>query len=203
MSTGPRAGFHHGTHGAVAHDEVQRRRREGTRRMLELAAARALERAGAEGWLLTGGIPHVSGRLARLLSKSASGRVHSVGGLDVHASEAAVTAAARDTARRLRSARDLSEVRDLIERATPAGLGVLGPAETRPMLDHARVKELFLTQSFIAQHAADAEDAVRSARGQGARVVVVSGDPAKRLDAEGGVAARLRYRLGAGSPRSA
>ena len=202
MSAGPPAGFHHGTHGAVAHDEVERRRREGTRRMLDLVTDRALELAGPDGWLLTGGIPHISARLAHLLSKQAPGRVRELEGLDVHASAADVTADARAAARRFGDERDFADVRDVIERATPVGLGVLG-RDTRAMLDHSRVRELFLSQHFVARHLGDAEDAVRLARAQGARVVVVAGASAELLDAEGGMAARLRYRLAADKPRSA
>jgi hypothetical protein len=194
MSAAPRPGFHAGTHGAVGRDDVQRRRREGTRRMLELTVSRVLHVARPHGWIVAGGIPHVRARLARLLTARAPGRVQAAERLDVHATAADVTAAARAAAHQLCDALDRAKVRDVIEHATPAGFGVLG-SETRAMLDHARVKELYLSERFVADHLAEAEDAVRSARRQSARAIVVAGDSAALLDAEGGIAARLRYRL--------
>ena len=196
MAAAPRPGFHGGTRGAVAHDDVQRRHQEGARRMRELAATRALHLAGAAGWICTGGIPHASNRLAHVLEERARGRVRVIEGLDVHASGADVTRVARATARQLREGRDVADIRDVIEYDAPAGLGVLGPAETRPELDHMRVRELFVSERYVILHAADAESAVRAARAQGARVVVAGGEPGARLDAQGGIGARLRYNLG-------
>jgi hypothetical protein len=45
---------------------------------------------------------------------------------------------------------------------------------------------------------AEAEELVRAAIDQGAMVEHVSGEAAERLDAHGGVAARLRYRVRGG-----
>jgi hypothetical protein len=201
MRAGPRAGFHQGTHGAVAHDDVQRRRREGTRRMLEVAAARAARLAGPEGVICTGGIPHVSGRLAHLLSPLGTRRVRAVEGLDVHATGAEIAGVARASAATFRAERELADVRNLLEHAVPAGLGVLGLEETRPLLDQGRVQALFVSEQLLARHPAEAEDAVRSARNSGARAAVLAGAAGQRLDAEGGIAARLRYDIGgAGAP---
>ena len=195
MSAGPSGGFHHGTHGAVAHDDIQRRRQEGTRRMLELTASRALHLARPDGCIITGGIPHVRARLTKMLAAKAPGRVQAAQRLDVHATAAEIADVARSTARELREIRDLTAVTNVIEYAAPEGMGVVGSADTRPMLDHARVKELYVSEHFVADHPVEAEDAVRSAQRQSARAIVVAGDSATRLDAQGGIAARLRYRV--------
>jgi len=65
--------------------------------------------------------------------------------------------------------------------------------DTLKALDLAQVRELFITQKFLENHAADANGAVRRAMDEGAVVEHVSGEAATRLDALGGMAARLRY----------
>jgi len=202
MSARPRTGFHHGTHGAIARDDMPRRRREGTRRMFDQAASRAVDLAGPEGLIVTGGIAHIGVRLARLLGRRRRAPVEVIEGLDVHASAAQVADAARRIARRMRNERDLAAVDDLIVRDTPAGLGALGPSKTGSVLARGRVRTLFVSERYIAEHAVEAEDAIRSARTQHAGVVVVAREAAVALDEAGGMAARLRYRLrDAAAPR--
>jgi hypothetical protein len=62
-------------------------------------------------------------------------------------------------------------------------------------LDQRRVRDLYITHRYLETHAAEAEGAVRSAIDQAASVEEVSGVAAAQLDAHGGMAARLRYRL--------
>ncbi|MEX2154439.1 MAG: hypothetical protein WD825_13950 [Gemmatimonadaceae bacterium] len=195
MGDASRPGFHAGTRGATGRDEAQRSLREGTHRMLAQATERALRVAGAEGWIVTGGIPRISGRLAGRLSARAPGRVLALDALDVHASEAQLVEAARASASTLRNELDAKHVSEIADHGVATGLGALGPAATRQALQESRVRELYLTHRYIAEHAADAEDAVRAALDQGASVEEVSGSAAKYLDLHGGMASRLRYRL--------
>lgn len=195
MGDAPRVGFHAGTRGDTGHDEAQRSLLEGTKRMLSDAADRALRVAGNDGWLVTGGIPHVSLHLADMLASRAPDRVLHDDSLDIHASNADLTAAARAAASKLRNAMDAARLAEIADSSSATGLGAMGPAATRETLDQRRVRELYLTHRYLQNHAAEAEDAVRSAIDQGAIIEEVSGAAAEQLDAHGGMAARLRYRL--------
>lgn len=195
MGDAPRVGFHPGVRGATGRDAAQRVMLKGTRRMLKQVAQDAQSLAGSDGWILTGGVPHASAELARLIADSAPGRVLNLDSLDVHASDAEIAQAAQHGASTLRDNFDLHRIDDIVQSSSAVGAVALGPAETHEALEQGRVRELYLTNSFIEDHAAGAEDAVRRALSQGAIVEEVSRDAATRLDAHGGMAARLRYRL--------
>jgi stalled ribosome rescue protein Dom34 len=66
--------------------------------------------------------------------------------------------------------------------------------DTQWALDQASVRDLYVTRHYLDEHAAEAEDAVRSALDQDASVEEVSGSTAEQLDRAGGVAAGLRFR---------
>lgn len=195
MGDAPRVGFHAGTRGDTGHDEAQRSLLAGTKRMLSDAADSALRVAGPDGWIVTGGIPQVSLHLADMLASRATDRVLHDESVDIHASKAELAAAARAAASKLRNAMDAARVAEIIDGSNATGLGAMGPAATRETLDQRRVRELYLTHHYLDNHAAEAEEAVRSAIDQGAVIEEVSGAAAEQLDAHGGMAARLRYRL--------
>lgn len=195
MGDAPRVGFHGGTRGDTGHDEAQCSLLVGTNRMLSDAVERALRVAGPDGWIVTGGIPEVGLHLADMLASRAPDRVLHIESLDIHASKADLAAAARVAASKLRNAMDAARVTEIFEGSNATGLGALGPAATRETLDQRRVRELYLTHRYLENHAAEAEDVVRSAIHQGAVIEEVSGAAAEQLDAHGGMAARLRYRL--------
>ena len=73
------------------------------------------------------------------------------------------------------------------------GRAALGPAATRDALACRSVRELYITGCYLAEHIAEAEDAIRRALDQGALVEQVSREAAARLDEHGGMAARLRF----------
>jgi hypothetical protein len=195
MGDAPRTGFHGGVRGAAGRDEEQRVMLEGTRRMLKTASEELLALAGDDGWIVTGGIPRRGGELAKMLRRSARGRVLHLESLDVHASESEIIQAAEEGSSTLRDAFDSAQVEDLVKNADGRGVAALGPARTREALQQSRVGQVYLTHSFIEDHAAEAEDVVRTALLQGALVEEVSRGAAVKLDSHGGVAARLRYRV--------
>jgi hypothetical protein len=195
MGDSPRPGFHSGVRGSTGRDENQRVMLEATKRMLEKAREEAIRNAGADGWILTGGIPAVSSHLARSISQAAAGRSLDLESLDVHATEAEIAAAAEQGASTLRDISDLRRIAEMTADAGGTGLAVLGPSEVKRALELSHVRELYFTPLFVEAHGADAEDAVRMAFSQGAIVEEVSRNVAGALDAHGGVAAKLRYRL--------
>jgi hypothetical protein len=132
--------------------------------------------------------------LARNLAPVAPQRVLELTALDIHSTEAQIAEAAAAGASALRDTFDGDRLTEITERAGANGLGVLGPAETRAALEQSSVRELYVTRRYLEEHAAEAEDAVRSALDQDATVEEVSGAVAERLDRDGGMAAGLRFR---------
>ena len=194
MGASPRQGFHTGTHGETGRDAAQRALREGRDRMLAEAADRSAQFAGDEGWILLGGTRQVCARLSRHLAPVTPNRVLALKALDVHSSEAEIAEAARAGSSALRDTFDANRLADIFEMAGGAGLGVVGPVDTRHALDERSVRELYVTRQYLDEHPAEGEDAVRSALDQDATVEEVSGSVAERLDRAGGVAAGLRFR---------
>jgi hypothetical protein len=195
MGAAPAAGFHTGTRGETGREAAQRSQLEGTRDLLSRAATLAIAAAGPEGWILLGGIPEVTTRLLHLIEPLRPTRASLLPKLDVHAPESEIARAARECAAQLREAADLRQIDEMLDSGQAAGLATLGPAETRAALADGRVRELFFSERYVLEHAADAELAVRSALAQHAVVEQVSREAAQRLDEHGGMAARLRYRV--------
>lgn len=194
MGASARQGFHVGTRGSTGRDAAQRSLLAGRDRMLDQAAERILELAGADGFIVLGGIRRVTTSLAGDLEAHAPGRVLTLASLDVHATVSDIASAAREAASTLRDAHDTDRVASIAGQAAAHGLGVAGSVETKWALEQNSVRELYLTHAFLEDHGADAEDAVRAALGQDASVEEVSGDAARELDAIGGIAASLRFR---------
>jgi stalled ribosome rescue protein Dom34 len=197
MGTPARLGFHTGTRGSPGRDAAQRTLLRGRDRMIAEAVDRAHELAGADGWVVIGGIKRVAARLAQLLTPLAPNRVMQVHSLDVHASEADIAEHARSGASELRDAADDRRIAEIIELAGAHGLGAIGPADALLALEHSSVRDLYVTHRYLEDHAADAERATRAALEQDASVEDVGGRAAERLDEHGGIAAGLRFRASA------
>jgi hypothetical protein len=135
-----------------------------------------------------------------MLERQLPDRVLQLDSLDVHASTAEISAAAQRGASQLRDRRDLRRVSSIVEGRAHDDSVVLGASATKTALDERRVRELYVTARFIDANMSDAEDMVRAAIGQGARVEEVSRSVAARLDGHGGVGAQLRFRLHETSP---
>jgi Bacterial archaeo-eukaryotic release factor family 10 len=192
MSRPSRPGFHPGTRGPTAADEAQREVNAATERMLSELVGRLSRYAAGDGWLLIGGIPGVVNATLSLLPSNLRPRASSIP-LDVHATRAQVADAAREAASRMRSTEDLQRISQAVASAESDGRGTAGSVDTLRALTEGRVRELFFSETFLRDHAVDAESAVRLALEQHAFVEHVSGDAARALDDAGGVAARLRY----------
>lgn len=199
MGDAPAQGFHAGKQGTTGHDAAQQSLLENRDRMLDEAVDRAVELAGPNGLILLGGIPRVVARLDDIASAAAPGRVLRLEHLDVHSSEAMIADAAQTGATAMREARDVQRIGEIADRAQSGGLGAIGQIATRNALKAESVHELFITRRYLEEHAPDAEEAVRTAFDQSATVTEVSGRAAELLDADGGIAAELRFHaLGTG-----
>jgi hypothetical protein len=194
MGAQPRQGFHIPTRGSAGRDSAQRSLLAGRDRMLAETADRIGVLARDNAWILVGGTKRVTSRLAEKLATIAPNRVLELDSLDVHASEAEIIQAARTGASAIRDAFDGQRISQIAEDAGAHGLGVVGPAATRRALELTSVRELYITHRYLEDHAAEAEEAVRSALDQDASVEEVSGHAAEYLAALGGMAASLRFR---------
>ena len=194
MGTPPRTGFHTGTRGTTGHDNAQRALLKGRDRMLADTAARVAELADGDSWVVLGGIKRETSQLEGELASVAPHRVITVASLDVHASEAEIAAHARAGAAELRDTADAKRIGEIVGAAAAEGLGAVGAAATKYALEQACVRDLYVTDRYVGRYERDAEDAVRAALDQGAVVEEVSGKAAELLDAEGGIAAGLRFR---------
>jgi hypothetical protein len=187
--------FHAGTRGGTGRDEARRELLQGTARLIREVAADVLEYAGLDGWMIVGGIRGTASKLARRVRAAAPDRLLHMESLDVRASAAAIVSAARRGAATLHERWDLRRIDDIIESGEPNEFVAVGPGSSRHALEQFRVGELFLTDRFVHDNMASAEEAVRRAFDQGAVAEELSGAAGRRLDAFGGVAARLRYQL--------
>ena len=193
MGTPARQGFHAGTRGTAGRDAAQRTLLRGRDRMIADAVDRVHELAGADGWILVGGIKRVAARLVQLLEPLARNRVIELD-FDVHASEADIAQVARSGASELRDTMDDRRIAEIVDLASAHGLGAIGPADARDALLQTSVRDLYVTHRYLEDHAAEAEEAIRAALDQDASIEEVSGRAADRLNQHGGMAAGLRFR---------
>jgi Bacterial archaeo-eukaryotic release factor family 10 len=194
MSRPPRPGFGSGTRGRPGAEAAQREQRKATDQMLAEAATKIQQLAAEDAWVLIGGIDVVAAALLGRLDKRFSDRA-AVVPIDVHDNEAALAKAAREHASRLRRADDLKRVEDVVVATAKGGTGAMGLQDIDRALLNGQVHELYITSTFVNEHSDEAVSAIRRAFEEGATVEHVSGDAAERLDAAGGIAARLRFTI--------
>lgn len=194
MGSPPRQGFHTGTRGTSGKDAAQKSLLEGRDRMIQEIVRSVVTEAGEDAFVLVGGIKRVTSRIAKPLMDIAPDRVLELDSLDIHATVDEIAKAARAGASELRSATDNRRLSEIADQAGAGGLGALGPDQTRLALENASVRDLFLTHRYLEDHAAEAEQAVRSALDQNASVEEVSTGAEPELERLGGMAAGLRFR---------
>jgi hypothetical protein len=166
----------------------------GTDMMLTQAAGRINQLAGEDAWILIGGIDVVAAALHSRLEKRLERRAAIVP-LDIHDNQARLAEIAREHVSRLRAEEDLKRVNEVLSASAAGGTGAVGLKEIDRALFNGQVHELFLTSSFVNERPEESEVAIRRAYDVSATVEHVSGDAAERLDAAGGIAARLRFTI--------
>jgi len=190
-----RTGRYSGSRGETATDAAQRYLEEGTARMLRRVREVCMDLAKPDGFLLIGGDQEALAALRSLLPKGMDTRVLENASLYVEMPIPEVKAAAAEGASALSKLRQITLLNQITEQAYSGGNGSLGAEETVRALREGRVDILALSRGFVEANPDLADQCVAEAFEQGAEVRVFSGDPAERLDQEGGgVGARLRYR---------
>lgn len=190
-----RTGRYSGSRGETATDAAQRYLEEGTARMLRRVREVCMDLAKPDGFLLIGGDQEALAALRSLLPKGMDTRVLENPSLYVEMPIPEVKAAAAEGASALSKLRQITLLNQITEQAYSGGNGSLGAEETVRALREGRVDILALSRGFVEANPDLADQCVAEAFEQGAEVRVFSGEPAERLDEEGGgVGARLRYR---------
>lgn len=192
MSRPARTGFHTGTRGRTGTDAAQREFEKASHDLFARAAASIEQAAGADGWIVIGGIAEASAALFGHLPAHITDRARQAV-IDVHARPAQLAEIARTSASLLRDRENHRAIDEALSAAAARGAGAAGLAETTRALELAQVKSLFLSSSFLREHGTVATKLVQLALTEGAEVEHVSGEAAVLLDQAGGVAARLRY----------
>lgn len=187
-------GFSSAVRGEPGTDAAQRELRNATDLMLKEVSGKISELAGEDAWVLIGGIDVVAAALHGSLEKRLVHR-SAVVPLDVHDSETTLAAIAREHASRLRVAEDLRQVEGVLSAHAAGGTGAVGLKDIDQALLNGQVNELFVTSSFLKEHPEEAVSAIRRAFDVSASIEHVSGDAAEKLDAAGGIAAKLRFTL--------
>ena len=185
-------GFNSGLRGLPGADAAQKELRSATDLMLADAARRIGQLAGDDAWVLIGGIDVVASALRGRLDKKLAAR-SDVAPFDVHDNEARLTVLARENASRLRRAEDLRLVEEVVSAHAAGGNGAIGLTDIDRALLNGQVHALYVTSTFVNEHPEEAVAAIRRAFDESATVEHVSGEAAEKLDAVGGIAARLRF----------
>jgi hypothetical protein len=190
-----RTGRYSGSRGETATDAAQRYLEEGTGRMMKRVRDLCIDLVRPDGFILIGGDQEALAALRPLFPKKMDCRVLENPSLYVEMSAAEIKVAAAEAASTLSKLRQNTLLNQITEQTYSGGNGSLGAEETVRALREGRVDILALSRGFVEANPDLADQCVTHAFQQGADVRVFSGDPASRLDAEGGgVGARLRYR---------
>jgi len=190
--------------GALGTERADHRRRAIFQRMAATLAARVVELASDNGWVLIGGTTEWAALAGEALPATLEGRVTISDALDHDATDDTIAQAAKHAAAAMREVRARKLVDQLFERLGSRGRSALGVPAMRRALDAGAVDLLLLTSQYVQAHPREAENDVRAALALGADVETVSGDAAAQLEQNGdGVGARLRFSLDGMAPHVA
>lgn len=203
VNSSKRASTTTGTRGKTGTDAAQRYLEVSSERMLKHMVDVVSEMVGDDGFLVIGGTPEMVSRAARAVPKSVARRVAERSSTHVEMSDAEVKSAVEEAATSLSRELQASLVEQVVDQAHADGKGCLGPEETERALKEGRVDTLLLARSFIEGDPDYADHCAGRAIQHQAEVEEISGEADERLMAEGGgIGARLRYTVDAGTGAS-
>ena len=190
-----------GVRGETSTDAGQRAMDVSSARMARHVMGVAAELAGSHGFLVVGGVTAAVAGALQELPKQIQTRVIEAPALYVEIGDAELKQVVEGTASELTKRYQMDLLDAVIESAGPGGRACVGREETLRALEEMRVDTLLLSRNLIKDEPEQADECVGAALAQGASVEELSEEGASRLDAEGGMAARLRYRLRDASTR--
>lgn len=199
---GPTGRFHAGTRGGTTADRLDRRQRGARDRLFGAMIPGALALAGPDGLLALGGTPAAVAAARARVPETARHRILPLDGIAHHATDVEIAAVVGAALAARVAVGDVEFVRTVMETAGNRGRAVAGVVATRTRLARDEVADLLLSARFVAEHPQEADELLRQAFRQGARVLEVTGTAAAEIDADAeGVAARLRFVTGADGRR--
>ena len=185
--------MHAGVRGATGADDLSRVQRAEKADLVRHVAARITEVAGPDTPVLVGGTPQVARALYEALAAALGTRAVAAPQLTHRATSAQITAASRAVApQRLLLARP--RLLDELEEAAGAHRrGVIGGREVLAALRDGTAREVLLSQAWAERYASRADEVIRAAVDGRVPLFELAGPEGDRLDARGGVGARLRF----------
>jgi hypothetical protein len=196
MGDAPRPTYHSGTRGETAGDAAQRARTATRRRFIaRVTPIVAAAAAPGEVIVLGGSRPFTIALQHSLATLHAQDALVAAGLHRAQSAEAIIERVTKVMDEHL-AARDLADVRALLERTGAHTTGVVGPIAALDAAEHGAADLVLMTPDYQEQHPAEAARIVDATRAQGGRVDTVSRGAAALLDAHaGGVGTLLRYSL--------
>ena len=184
---------HSGTRGATGADDLSRVRRAEQHELVRQLAAHVAVLAGKETPVIVGGAPMIALMAMAALQPQLGARAVHAEHLTDAATPAEITAAARALAPSAFVLAHPAIIDELVELAGAHGRAVIGPSDAITALREGRARELVIARAFTERHPSSADLAIKAAIDSRVTVVELSGPEGEKLDALGGIGARLRY----------
>lgn len=182
-----------GSRGKSASDAVQRSQLVERDRMLKDLAHEIPEIARGDGFVVIGGTPEATAAAGRVVGPLVGDRLRLEPSLYLTMSPPQLREAAEEIASEMSEERQTRLVDEILDLALSGGHGAHGEAETRAALRAGQVSHLLISGAYAASNAEEAEELITRAMQSGAVAETVGGAASERLDAAGGVCARLRF----------
>lgn len=194
-ATSKRASTSSGVRGATARDAGQAVQRAHMERMLEECARHIVELAGADGFVVLGGVHGPAAALARRLPDALGERCVERPALHLDMTPPQIKDEVEDAASGL--SRELQErrAREVVDIAAAGGDASLGWDETARAVSERRARRVYVSAAARENRPDDIDRLVGTAFEGGAEAAELAGAGGELLDRKaGGVAALLRYR---------
>jgi stalled ribosome rescue protein Dom34 len=194
MGDSPGVGYHSGTRGSTATDQLQRRKSDARSRLENAAHQRVTTLMQTPSLLVIGGAHEVVSHFVAELPESIGDRVIVAEDLRMHTPPAEIVQLTHEATEELLAERQVRWFAQLREQAFIDQHAALGPRATARVVPTGAVEQLMLTERYRATHPSEAETMALETLLHGGAVSVASAAVADELDRDaGGVAARLRY----------
>lgn len=198
MGDVPRHGFHGGTRGSTATDDIQRQRREATDRLYSALLKRLTTVAAGDIGIILGGAPETTARVLHEMPATLAARTIVASGLPMTASDAEARASIRAALGELTQRRQHERVLELREQAHAKGHAAVGYNQVSRAVELHAISELIFSDEAWRRRPAEVEQLVQRALCDGAEVAHTDEASLEPLnDSAGGIVAALRFPLAA------
>lgn len=198
MGDSPRHGFHGGTRGSTATDDIQRQRREAMERLYSTVIKRVTTIATGDIGIILGGAVETTARLLHEMPATLAARTIVASGLPMSARDAEARASIRAALGGLNQRRQHERVLELREQAHANGHAAVGYDQASKAVELHAISELIFSDEAWRRQPAEVEQLVQLALCDGAEVAYTDEASLEPLnDSAGGIVAALRFPLAA------